>query len=77
MLLTAGVVACILALVNLFLELVARFSQPAKRIGGSVLLVIAHPDDEVMFFAPTILACHRAGCTIGILCLSTGNIEVD
>src|SRR5436309_8800216 len=38
----------------------------------SVLLVIAHPDDEVMFFTPMIRLLAELGCTIQILCLSQG-----
>lgn len=39
------------------------------------LLVIAHPDDEVMFFTPLLEALEHNGSTIHILCLSTGNYE--
>jgi N-acetylglucosaminylphosphatidylinositol deacetylase len=38
----------------------------------SALLVTAHPDDEAMFFAPTILALRRGGYRVRILCLSAG-----
>ena len=40
-----------------------------------ILLLTAHPDDEVMFFAPTILALTEpdAGNHLKILCLSRGN----
>lgn len=40
--------------------------------GNRVLLVIAHPDDESMFFAPTL---HALGCKQAetrVLCLSNG-----
>ncbi|KAL3138024.1 N-acetylglucosaminyl-phosphatidylinositol de-N-acetylase, variant 2 [Trebouxia sp. C0009 RCD-2024] len=37
------------------------------------MLVIAHPDDETMFFTPTIQALKTQGCSVVILCLSTGN----
>lgn len=39
-----------------------------------VCLVIAHPDDEAMFFAPTVLALTKpeTGNHVKILCLSTG-----
>ena len=37
----------------------------------SVLLVTAHPDDECMFFSPTILNLRRSS-TVHLLCLSTG-----
>ena len=40
------------------------------------LLVIAHPDDEVMFFTPLMLEfCYRKKAELSILCLSTGNFE--
>ena len=42
-----------------------------------ICLLIAHPDDEAMFFAPTLLALTRpeAGNHVKILCLSTGDAE--
>ncbi|WRT65977.1 uncharacterized protein IL334_002928 [Kwoniella shivajii] len=39
----------------------------------SVLILTAHPDDEVMFFSPTILGLTSAGWDVRGLCLSTGN----
>ena len=43
------------------------FSTPSN-----VLIVTAHPDDECMFFSPTILSLSRLGHKIYLLCLSTG-----
>ena len=40
----------------------------------TILLIIAHPDDESMFFIPTILKL-RNHFTINLLCLSNGNFE--
>ncbi|KAJ4149951.1 hypothetical protein LMH87_010723 [Akanthomyces muscarius] len=42
-----------------------------------ICLLIAHPDDEAMFFAPTVLALTRpeTGNHVKILCLSSGNAE--
>lgn len=38
-----------------------------------VLFVIAHPDDECMFFGPVILKlAQRSDCEIFLLCLSEG-----
>ena len=37
----------------------------------SVLLIIAHPDDETMFFSPTIQSLSKQG-DVSILCLSQG-----
>lgn len=43
-----------------------------------ICLLIAHPDDEAMFFAPTVLALTRpeAGNHVKILCLSTGTMRL-
>ncbi|KAJ8412414.1 hypothetical protein AAFF_G00127500 [Aldrovandia affinis] len=37
------------------------------------LLVTAHPDDECMFFAPTILRLLQSSASVHLLCLSSGN----
>jgi len=42
-------------------------------IGKSVLILTAHPDDECMFFGPTICSLSSVGVPIHILCLSTGD----
>lgn len=39
------------------------------------LLVIAHPDDESMFFAPSLLQLIRGGNQVSVLCLSTGGTQ--
>ncbi|KAK4650910.1 N-acetylglucosaminyl-phosphatidylinositol de-N-acetylase [Podospora pseudocomata] len=43
----------------------------------SICLLIAHPDDEAMFFAPTVLALTRpeTGNHVKILCLSSGDAD--
>ncbi|RDW63023.1 uncharacterized protein DSM5745_10134 [Aspergillus mulundensis] len=42
-----------------------------------ICLLIAHPDDEAMFFAPTLLALTKPelGNHVKILCLSSGTLE--
>ena len=42
---------------------------------GEVLLVTAHPDDECMFFAPTLRELTQREIPVHILCLSTGNYD--
>lgn len=42
---------------------------------GPVLLVTAHPDDEVMFFSPYLLYCKSKGIKVSVLCLSNGDYE--
>ncbi|KAM5151480.1 N-acetylglucosaminyl-phosphatidylinositol de-N-acetylase isoform 6-T6 [Callospermophilus lateralis] len=41
--------------------------------GSRTLLVIAHPDDEAMFFAPTVLGLARLKHRMSLLCFSAGN----
>ncbi|KDR80194.1 hypothetical protein GALMADRAFT_242474 [Galerina marginata CBS 339.88] len=43
---------------------------------NNILLVTAHPDDEALFFAPTILALQSMpSVALSVVCLSTGNAE--
>lgn len=46
-----------------------RGALRAKR----VLVVVAHPDDECMFFGPTIFRLCEQGADVHLLCLSNGN----
>ena len=39
------------------------------------LLITAHPDDECMFFTPTIRNLIKNGGEIDLMCLSTGNFD--
>ena len=38
----------------------------------AVLIVTAHPDDEIMFFGPTIVQLVKMGRAVDVLCLSRG-----
>ncbi|PNS19347.1 hypothetical protein CAC42_2524 [Sphaceloma murrayae] len=63
-----------LLLYLLTLPLASRFpTLHSKRI----VLLIAHPDDEAMFFSPSVLSLTSPdlGNHLKILCLSTGNAE--
>ena len=42
--------------------------------GKRICLLIAHPDDEAMFFSPTVIAltAQKAANHLKILCLSSG-----
>jgi len=53
-----------------FLPIMPRNSQPEF-----YLLVVAHPDDESMFFSPTICSLLEQQQTIHILSLSNGNFD--
>jgi N-acetylglucosaminylphosphatidylinositol deacetylase len=54
---------------------VARGKFPKLR-NKRICLLIAHPDDEAMFFAPTVLALTdpSLGNHVKILCLSSGRL---
>ena len=40
---------------------------------NNVAIIISHPDDEAMFFAPVIKELKEQNRNIYLLCLSTGN----
>lgn len=40
-----------------------------------ILLVTAHPDDECMFFTPSVRHFKGRGDRLDLLCLSTGNFD--
>lgn len=66
----------ILATAWLYTAQVTRTSLPNLR-NKRICLLIAHPDDEAMFFSPTILAltAQETGNHVKILCLSSGNAD--
>nr|CAH8828702.1 unnamed protein product [Trichobilharzia regenti] len=45
------------------------------KVKHPVLVVVAHPDDESMFFAPTILKLIYTGYHVDLLCVTTGNYD--
>ncbi|XP_065428979.1 N-acetylglucosaminyl-phosphatidylinositol de-N-acetylase isoform X2 [Chrysemys picta bellii] len=48
-------------------------AAPARADDVRALVVTAHPDDEAMFFAPTILSLGRFRAQLWLLCCSSGN----
>jgi hypothetical protein len=44
-------------------------------IPDKALLIIAHPDDESMFFVPTITCLNKLRVAVSILCLSNGKVS--
>lgn len=59
----------------LYTAQVTRTSLPTLK-NKRICLLIAHPDDEAMFFAPTILALTAPGLEnhLKILCMSNGEL---
>lgn len=45
------------------------------KLDSPILFVTAHPDDECMFFAPTILHLIKNYKEVHLICLSNGNSE--
>lgn len=46
-----------------------------KHFKDRTILVVAHPDDETMFFGPTLLNLIAQNKSVSILCLSNGNAD--
>lgn len=63
----------IVSLLLLFSVLIDRAKRRSLPNCRRALLVIAHPDDETMFFTPTLNGLRRSGSDIYLLCISTGN----
>ena len=72
-LLTLGLLVVVLPCCYLYTVSVVVTRFPTLR-NKRICLLIAHPDDEAMFFAPTVLALTRpeTGNHVKILCLSSG-----
>ena len=66
------------AIISCYLFITSNKNGLSFKSGENTLLVIAHPDDESMFFAPTILQCTSIkGHRLVLLCLSIGGIVVS
>lgn len=70
---TILLIPILLAIAWMYTAYIARASSPIFR-NKRICLLIAHPDDEAMFFSPTLLALtdQDLGNHVKILCLSTG-----
>jgi N-acetylglucosaminylphosphatidylinositol deacetylase len=66
-------IVALLPLLYMFTAGTVQMRFPVLR-NKKICLLIAHPDDEAMFFAPTLLALTRpdTGNHVKILCLSNG-----
>ena len=58
-------------LADLPYSLVKAFERPISH-SRSALLVIAHPDDETIFFSPTVQSLRGSHHKVYILCFTTG-----
>jgi len=70
------VLACLLVVLLVDLRrLVNAPTLQAWHERTTAVLVTAHPDDECMFFTPTILNLRERGVAVHVVCLSTGNFR--
>ncbi len=63
---------CVGSLLLLETGSLGRLAESPISNPGRVLLVTAHPDDEVIFFSSTISALHASGLEVFLLCLTNG-----
>lgn len=49
-----------------------RARRTLKKDFEKAVLVIAHPDDETMFFGPFLMSMWEMGVQVRVLCLSNG-----
>jgi len=66
--------AVLLLITGTLAVLISKKELPLKP-NTRCLLLIAHPDDECMFFAPTVVRLIRRNCKVSVLCVTTGNAD--
>ncbi|KAI7890954.1 putative N-acetylglucosaminyl-phosphatidylinositol deacetylase [Mucor mucedo] len=67
---------CIVSLLTYAYFSIAQFGKILPFTTNNVLIVIAHPDDECMFFGPTLTSLSTlTKAKVHVLCLSTGNAD--
>ncbi|BES94519.1 N-acetylglucosaminyl-phosphatidylinositol [Nesidiocoris tenuis] len=66
-----------ISLSHIYSNVTNTWTQESVIRGKRVLLVTAHPDDECMFFGPTILNLTRRNADVHLICLSDGNYYGD
>lgn len=74
---TLGIVTVYIFIAHLALQSLRHQSKNNvdRNFGNTTLLVVAHPDDETMFFGPTIFNLLERNKSVVILCMSNGNAD--
>jgi N-acetylglucosaminylphosphatidylinositol deacetylase len=70
-----GVIVAYLSMICTPISDLQSFVPTDVRRARNFLLVVAHPDDECLFFGPTIIGLIAHSKTVHLLVLSTGNNE--
>lgn len=65
----------IVLLAMVVMAIVFRPKESPFKSTDRVLIITAHPDDECMFFGPTILHLKMRNIPVKIICLSSGNYD--
>ena len=65
----------IVLLAMVIMAIVFRPKESPFKLTDRVLIITAHPDDECMFFGPTILHLKMRNIPVKIICLSSGNYD--
>jgi len=65
----------IVLLAMVIMAIVFRPKESPFKSTDRVLIITAHPDDECMFFGPTILHLKMRNIPVKIICLSSGNYD--
>lgn len=70
-------IVCLIVYLLIFRKWTAQWYRNATNVrfpqSKRALIVIAHPDDESMFFGPTIISLVKRNCQVFLLCLSNGS----
>lgn len=70
-------IVCLIVYLLIFRKWMAQWYRNATNVrfpqSKRTLVVIAHPDDESMFFGPTIISLIKRNCQVFLLCLSNGS----
>lgn len=70
-------IVCLIVYLLIFRKWTAQWYRNATNVrfpqSKRTLVVIAHPDDESMFFGPTIISLIKRNCQVFLLCLSNGS----
>lgn len=73
-------IICLMLYIYLSLVVLEKLRNDSERnvlqhFGDTTLMVVAHPDDELMFFGPTIKNLLRYDKSLVILCLTHGGVD--
>lgn len=73
-------ILCLIVYLLIFRKWMAQWYRNATNVrfpqSKRTLIVIAHPDDESMFFGPTIISLIKRNCQVFLLCLSNGSYSL-